>query len=214
MTTAFRLCIEPVPEPIWGENLRSRSALGKYRWRKLRATILEQLGPACAICGRTENPHGHEVWEYTEKRRLSIAKLLRIEIICGKCHAVQHWGLTSNLFLHGSITPDSFRDLIRHACKVNKCKPKEFKAHVGASNIISERRSKLRWRIDWDEFKELVSDAKAARVEWAIMMENVARRRVAESEDDARTHAQRRFDGDGPPVRRRRGRLTSRSNPL
>jgi hypothetical protein len=165
-------------EPLWGVNLRAKNALGKHRWRKLRATILEQLGPTCAICGRTESSHGHEVWEYTEKRRLSIAKLLRIEIICGECHAVHHWGLTSNLFLQGSITPDSFRDLIRHACKVNSCKPKEFKKHIGETNVVSSRRSDLRWRVDWGEFKEMVSDAKAARVECEIRMENVARRRA------------------------------------
>ena len=126
---------------------------------------------------------------------------------------MQHWGLTSNLFLQGSITPDSFRDLIRHACKVNSCKPKEFKKHIDESNAVSSRRSDLRWRVDWGEFKEMVSDAKAARVEWEIRMENVARRRAAEAEDDTKTLEQRMFDGDGPPLRRRRGRPPRRSNP-
>ena len=63
----LKLWIEKVPKRLWRKNLRSEEVgLGKHRWDKLRKAVLEANGPACTICGDTEKPHGHEVWEYRE----------------------------------------------------------------------------------------------------------------------------------------------------
>src|ERR1700730_822380 len=154
----MKLQIETVPGPLWGINLWSPDVLGKYRWRKLRNTILAERGPSCTICGREDNPHGHEVWQYTEKRWIAVATLIRIEIICGKCHSVHHWGLTSRLYQQGRISPDSFQDLIRHACQVNRCTQSEVKQHIKEANAISERRSGLEWKQDWGSYAVMIEE--------------------------------------------------------
>src|SRR6266446_8646847 len=168
-----RLHIEMVPGPLWGMNLRSKDRLGN-RWRKLRKSILAERGPACAICGNEANPHGHEIWTYEEKRRTGIARLIGIEIICGDCHSIHHWGVTQRLEIEGILEPRDLNRLIRHACKVNGYKRKDFNRDAKEADAVWRRQSELKWKIDWGQYKEAVSDAKAARVEWAIRMEKAA----------------------------------------
>ena len=200
----WKLRVEMVPEPLWQMNLRSSDALGRYRWDKLRKSMIVKRGPACAICGTTERPHGHEIWKYEDRRRISIARLVGIEIICGDCHAVHHWGLTTRLTLLGIMTREEFKRLVRHVCKVNRCKARAFKRHADEAYAIWEERSDRKWRIDWGDFREAIRDAKAARVEREMEAEKrdrEKRKTAAKVERNYVLGGGRHvdFDGDGPP---------------
>jgi hypothetical protein len=159
----MKLHVEMVPQPIWGMNLRSKGGLGRYRWEKLRKSILAERGPTCVICASADQPHGHEVWKYEEKRRTGIAKLLRVEIICRDCHSIHHWGVATRLALQGLLPLDDLRRLIKHACNINGCTPRQFKRHADDAMAVWERRSALRWTIDWGPYHEDVRLAREAR---------------------------------------------------
>jgi hypothetical protein len=174
----MELQIEMVPEPIWGMNLRAPDALGKYRWGKLRKSIIAERGPACAICTSPDQPHGHEIWQYEERRRISIATLHGVEITCRACHQIHHWGLTTRLYMQGAIDKQHVKGLIKHFCKINQCKGRDMKQHADEAMVIWQRRSDLRWKVVWGEYREAVMDAKAARVEWEIRMEKAAQSRA------------------------------------
>jgi hypothetical protein len=88
----FKLRVELVPEPIWQFNLRSQEGLGKYRWDRYRRKLIAEGQNSCTICGSTKKLEGHEVWRYKSGSRVSVAKLVRVEIICQKCHFIKHWG--------------------------------------------------------------------------------------------------------------------------
>ena len=77
-STEFRLQIELVPAPLWGQNLRTR--LGNTGWRKLRNALAAQSKPGCAICGSLASLQGHEVWDYAETEKTGIAALRGVEI--------------------------------------------------------------------------------------------------------------------------------------
>lgn len=188
-----------VPEPIWGWNLRSNDGLGKYRWGKLRQSILNARGPSCAICGSTEKPHGHEVWVYQEGPRRGIARLVEVEIVCRDCHSIHHWGVSTRLGFQGAMPIEELKRLVRHACKINNWKIPDFQRHADEAMEIWSQRSKLRWKVDWGPFREAVRDAKAARVERAIMIEKAAR----SPEPLAATTSATDFDDDGPSERKR-----------
>jgi hypothetical protein len=132
----MELQIEMVPEPIWGMNLRAPDALGKYRWGKLRKSIIAERGPACAICTSPDQPHGHEIWQYEERRRISIATLHGVEITCRACHQIHHWGLTTRLYMQGAIDKQHVKGLIKHFCKINQCKGRDMKQHADEAMVI------------------------------------------------------------------------------
>ena len=54
----LKLRIELIPKPLWEQNLRSSDGLGKFRWDKLRQTLIETNGARCAICGGTKKLRG------------------------------------------------------------------------------------------------------------------------------------------------------------
>jgi ribosomal protein S27AE len=168
----LKLRIELVPEYLWGKNLRSNEGLGKWRWDKLRREIIKKNNARCATCGSTKTLHGHEVWQYREKKTVGVATLLRVEISCINCHDIRHWGRTTELFKAGKISEDRFRFLIKHFCKVNRCSQKVFAEHGRRSARASLRRSKKKWRTDWGPFKPMVDEAKAAREAWAARNPN------------------------------------------
>jgi hypothetical protein len=159
----MKLSVEMVPEPIWGMNLRSDDGLGRYRWGKLRKAIIAERGMSCTICGSEDQPHGHEIWKYEEKRKTGVATLIGVEIIRRACHQIHHWGVTTRLAVQGAIPLDEVRRLIRHFCKVNGCKPLDFKRHADEAMVVFQRRSELRWSIDWGEYTDAVRNGGAAR---------------------------------------------------
>ena len=207
----WKLRIDMVPEPLWRMNLRSNGGLGKHRWKNFRAEIIAKRGLKCAICKSLDRPHGHEIWKYEERQRTGTARLIGIEIICGDCHAVHHWGRTNRTLLGTPGGSQELKRLIRHACKLNRSTEEDFDLHAQSTMFLWRRRSGLRWKIDWGQYREAVLEAKAARVEREIRIENARRnpgpkrkpstpRKPVEPE---KTHEQRMFDGDGPPPRKR-----------
>ena len=185
----MKLKIEMIPEPLWGMNLRSSDALGRYHWSKLRKSVLTELGPTCAICGSEDEPHGHEIWKYEENRRTGTATLVGIEITCRACHQIHHWGLTTRLFMQEAIDGDYFKGLIKHFCKVNACKGRDMKRHADESGEVWQRRSRLRWKVDWGQYAGLLRETQH------LIAERKHRRDRRSSGID--------FESDGPPTRER-----------
>jgi acyl-CoA synthetase (AMP-forming)/AMP-acid ligase II len=106
----LKLRIELVPKVLWKKNLRSDEALGKGRWDKLRAKRIKEHGSRCTICGaKSKRLHGHEVWDYREKKTVRIAVLLRVEIVCVDCHDIHHWARTTKLFKDQKISAERYR---------------------------------------------------------------------------------------------------------
>jgi hypothetical protein len=66
----------------------------------------------------------------------------------------------------GAISREGFMVLRRHFRTVNKCRQIDFDRHSQRALAIWERRSKLRWCVDWGPFAEAVAEAKAARAAW------------------------------------------------
>lgn len=164
---AFKLRIELIPKPLWDRNLRSSEGLGKGRWDKLRRQLIKEQGSRCAICGATgERLHGHEVWDYREKKTIGIAVLLRVEIVCVDCHDIHHWARTTKIFEAGNITAERYKYLRRHFRTVNGCRQEAFDDHFRQSARVWEVRYRKHWKIDWGEFALLVEQAKAARSVW------------------------------------------------
>ena len=162
-TPPLKLKLEPMPKSLWGQNLRV--VLGKNRWDSLRQSVAQK---SCAICGGTgRRLEGHEVWEYRERPRVSIAKLVRVEIICDKCHFVIYWGNTTRLVAEGKISRPAYLALRRHFRTVNKCRQQDFDRHVFESFAILALRSLRNWRIDWGRYAPAVKKAEDAKAAWA-----------------------------------------------
>jgi len=165
--TPLKLRVELIPKPLWEQNLRVRDGLGKARWDKLRRQLIEKHGARCAICGATEHLHGHEIWDYREKKTVGTVVLLRVEIVCGDCHDIHHWGRRTKLFEAGTITAERYNHLKKHFRKVNHCRQEVFDNHFRLSARVWMTRSKKRWKVDWGDFAPAVAEAKAARDAWA-----------------------------------------------
>ena len=158
-----------MPKPLWGINLRSDQGLGKSRWDTLRRKLKESGQTSCVVCGSTDRLHGHEVWKYQDlpKPKWSIAKFLRVEMVCRKCHDVKHWGSTIKLIAEGKITRAGYFGLRKHFRTVNNCRQEDFDRHLKFSLALHQKRSSSKWRIDWGDFEPALAVAKAAREAWA-----------------------------------------------
>jgi hypothetical protein len=165
----FKLRLQLIPQPLDGRNLRSnKEGLGPWGWKKLCQKIKKAGKTKCELCGSTERLQGHEVWEYRDKPHIPVAKLLRVEIVCQKCHHVIHWGNTCRLFTEGKIKKAAILALQKHFREVNDCTQKDFAAHIeSASNVHQKLSIKKKWRIDWGRFNSLVAEEKASRESWA-----------------------------------------------
>ena len=159
----LKLKIEPMPQILWRQNLRTE--LGQHRWNKLRRSVRQNN---CAICSSTDGLEAHEVWEYCERPRVSVAKLARIETTCKKCHLIIHWFNTRRLVATGKISRADDLALRRHFCVVNKCLRQVFNRHVLESALILNARSLMRWRVDWGTHKCIIAKASAERAAFAI----------------------------------------------
>jgi hypothetical protein len=160
----FRLRIELMPEPLWGQNLRSNVVgLGPGRWLKLSQQVRKRIGK-CSVCGRTERLHGHEVWQYAERARSGTAKLIDVSVICTICHSINHWGRISALIAAGIMKPADGRRLIRHFVKINRCMSKaSFERHRIKAFAEWRERNRKKWKIDWGPYAPAITEAKAAR---------------------------------------------------
>jgi hypothetical protein len=143
----LRLTIQAIPKPLWGKNLR---LLSKAEWHKIRG----DAHTTCEICDATTQLSGHEVWEYVEKPRTGIARVIGIQHICQDCHSIHHFGRTLNLFRSGAIAKEEFYRIIRHFLTVNDCDTTVFERHVEETRKDWQRRSKLKWTISAAEFAQ------------------------------------------------------------
>lgn len=154
-TPRLKLTIEPMPEVLFRENLRTQ--LGKGRWDKLRRTLGKK---SCEVCAATDRLEAHEVWSYREGNPISVAKLLRIKVLCKDCHFIVHWFNTQRLFCNRK---GILAALQRHFCRVNKCRRADFSRHEIRRRILLHSRSSLHWHIDWGKYKPVIEAAKKAR---------------------------------------------------
>lgn len=162
----MKLKLELVPKRIWRINLRSAQGLGEARWDTLRRKLMHD-DAKYAICGGTDRLQGHEVWEYTDRSRESVAKLIRVEPVCAKCHAVHHWGRTKQLAARGAIEHSRYLALRKHFRTVNRCSQRDMDRHIDRSFRIWHTRNERNWRVDWGDFAPLIREAEAARAAWA-----------------------------------------------
>jgi hypothetical protein len=155
----LKLKIELVPEPLWGRNLRSDDALGRKRWRTLRKRVLEERGPACAVCGNTEGLHLHEQWSYEERPRTGVAKLVGLEVVCDLCHRVHHFGQTQQLSQEGVLSDAGLAAVKRHFRAVNQGCGVDLDAHYAEALAEWRARSSKVWRVDYGPFAAMVREA-------------------------------------------------------
>jgi hypothetical protein len=149
-----RLSITPVPTPLWGENLRSPSALGPKEWRKLRASLLVAHSGKCESCGgRAKKWFGHEVWVYKTSTTPAIARLKRVAIHCVKCHACEHFTRTIKF-----ATPSQVASAIKHYCRVNQVTQEVFRRDFTAATMRAASFSKLEWIVDYGPYSSLVAE--------------------------------------------------------
>jgi hypothetical protein len=142
--------MELIPEPLWGQNLRTR--LGKAGWKKLRNAPTAQSNPGCAICGSLAPLQGHEVWDYAETGNTGTATLRGVRFICQDCSSIHHFGRFQKLLVTGVINPQEFQRVIEHALRVNGCDMATFRQHGREVKEAHDRRSKLSWTVDYGPF--------------------------------------------------------------
>jgi hypothetical protein len=153
--TELRLKMELIPQPLWGRNLRTK--LGKKGWSSLRnALAARRKKQGCAICGSLAPLQGHEVWDYVETKTTGTATLRGIRFICQDCSSIHHFGRFQRLLAERVITLKEYERVIGHALRVNDCDMATWEQHGHETLEAWERRSKLRWTIDYGPFEKAV----------------------------------------------------------
>jgi len=147
----LRLQTELIPRPLWGMNIRR--VLGKKRWFRLRDAVTNYRGRTCAICGSTAPLQGHEVWNYAEKKRTGTATLADIRLVCQDCSSIHHFGRFQLLLASKVIPREEFERVMQHMMRVNDCTIAEWEKHAQEAQEAWQRRSKLRWKIDYGMFR-------------------------------------------------------------
>jgi hypothetical protein len=153
--TNFKLSISMVPALLWGENLRKH--LTRRRWNKLRAVQFAEA-PNCEYCGSSpvgSARHAHEQWVYDTKA--GVARLVGLRTICRMCHFVEHPGLVNVMVGKSLFTPAIFGRIERHFCRVNGCKPQDYRRHYKeAQRRYEELIGVAAWTIDFGPYAYLV----------------------------------------------------------
>jgi hypothetical protein len=157
-SSARTLSINPVPKSLWGRNLRASCALGDGGWRKLRASLLRDCGATCEICGRRPARwFGHEVWRYSVSKPRAVAKLVGVMMICGLCHACEHFPRTVKCG-----TPENVEAAAKHYCRVNRIDRERFLRDLELAlarwHKLSQR---LRWLIDFGPYTAMVAEVQS-----------------------------------------------------
>jgi hypothetical protein len=119
--SGFKLLPSAKPPFFHGSTVRRNS---QYLWsKKIRPAVLEQHEKKCSICGwipendtELKNLHLHEIESYDFENK--VCHLIGIELICMKCHSLQHIGRTKSV-----LTKEQWEELMQHFVKVNGCSP-------------------------------------------------------------------------------------------
>jgi hypothetical protein len=188
MARRLKLRIDLVPYPLFGRNLRSaKEGIGAGRWKALRRRSIEACGGRCAICGGTDKLHGHEVWKYEDKKRVGLATIIKVDVLCRTCHNISHWGNTSRLIVIGAIQHETYLLLRRHFRRINRCLQADFERHIRWSYAQWRRRSAKKWKIDWGPYAPLIAESTASRARWRAQNAHRLIANAAGGAENART---------------------------
>lgn len=146
----MKLTTELVPSTVWYSSLY-RLLPGEV-WNNIRNGIIEENGRKCQICGETEGRMNlHEIWRYDDRNHMQ--KLEGFILLCEMCHHVKHLGLAGILAGEGKL---DYNDVIKHFCRVNECKPKDFNSHEKLAFEVWSKRSQHPWKQDFGKYKEFI----------------------------------------------------------
>ena len=158
----LRLSIQKVPRPIVRANLSTSSA----RWRRLSRQVIAAVGGRCAICGRRGRNvriQCHEKWQYLDN--LGIARLVGLEALCTLCHGTVH---APDVVSHAPGKRFRSRTFwLKRCCRINGCRPAEWKEHEAKARDLWELRSAMAWRVDLGPWAPLVP-AKRRTGQWLL----------------------------------------------
>jgi len=160
------LCLELVPESMWGKNVRaviSRENWDAFRWgfgatktkpqfMKLDLPYPEWQAPIeCKICGAKEdNLELHEQWQYDDEHL--VQKLVGIIPICQNCHLAMHLGRANQLGL-----ADKAKE---HLAKVNQWTARQVESHVKEAFEKWMCRSQHQYKLDVDWITTWIPESK------------------------------------------------------
>jgi len=148
--TNMRLEIELVPRTVWFSSLYHMLPL--EIWASIREKHIQTTGARCEICGSSQRPlQLHEMWQYDDEKH--IQKLLGFELLCRKCHSIQHIGLAMIRAGAGGVNYDM---LAEHFCRVNRCSRQDFDRHVDKAFKVWRERSKHKWSQNLGEYERYV----------------------------------------------------------
>jgi len=146
----LKLEVELVPSTVWYSSLYR--LLSREVWSNIRDGIIRENGRKCQICGEIEGRMNlHEIWQYDDKNH--IQKLEGFMLLCEMCHHVKHIGLAGILASQGKL---DYSEVIKHFCKVNECKPKDFDNHEKLAFEVWRKRSQHQWKQDFGKYKEFI----------------------------------------------------------
>jgi len=135
MVRSFKLKIELVPENAWRKSLYR--TLKRKDWLKIKDILFSKEGKKCWICkDKKKTLEAHETWRYDYKKKKQILK--EVHHLCHTCHQLKHigfWGV------------DEY--MIKHFCKVNKCKKEDFDRHKKNAWKLWNKRNGVKWKQDF-----------------------------------------------------------------
>lgn len=143
--TKNKLTIELVPSSLWFSSVyQICKKANPVIWQEIKKALLEKEGNQCFICGKKNTKlEAHEFWSYDDINH--IQKLEAIHHVCSLCHKVKHLGLAA-------AQKDDMEEIIKHFCKVNKCKRKDFEKAEKEAYEIWRERSKYSWEQDFGDY--------------------------------------------------------------
>ncbi len=123
-------------------------------WKEIKDELLRREGNKCWICGKKSiHLHVSEFWDFDDKNRIMI--LTEIHHVCDMCHKIKRtdfWFFTDYGKEQLKQLGLSNEDFIKHYCKVNKCKLKDFGKNWRKAIDTWKERSRFDWQQDYGEF--------------------------------------------------------------
>ena len=131
-------------------------------WIKLRASIIDERGMCCETCGKklaaSKQIMAHEDWDYDASTKPAVAKLIKIQLSCWHCHAIEHFGGMTNIVSDGGLSMQAIVDTIAHFCLINSATEPDFRQHHSEVMANWDEMNKLSWVIDWGVYSEWVAN--------------------------------------------------------
>ena len=154
----MKLEIDLVPQTTWWANVRK--LVSKEDWDSIRKKAYADSNHNCAICGKNDRLHAHELWHYDDKDH--VQKLEKIVALCENCHMIKHAGFS----MHTADGKQKFdtEKLIQHFCEVNDCTKKDFLEHEKEAFKIWRERSTHKWTQDFGKFKDIIQAEENKRI--------------------------------------------------